>query len=80
MTTTQTPKWHQDDIEITNGGDHSYGYVILGEVAEWLEDKYSDWDEDWEGEPAPEITERHCCDMAADYWEHLVLNYEPYID
>ncbi len=79
MTTTQTPKWRNDEVEILEG-DHLHGRVILGDVAEYLEDKYSEWDEDWEGEPAPEITEAHCSEMAGDYLEHLILNYEPDID
>jgi len=74
MTTTHTPQWHNDEIEITDGGDRSYGYVILGEVAEYLEDRYEDWDEDDMGEPAPEITEAHCCEMAYSYFEYMFLN------
>jgi hypothetical protein len=72
MTTTHIPNWHNEEIEILDG-DESYGYVILGEVAEWLQDNYSDYEEEY-GEPAPELTEDHCCEMAADYLEHMIFN------
>ncbi len=70
MTTTQTPKWHNHEVEILTG-PHLHGRVNLGDVAEWLEDMVTEWDEEEMGEPAPELTEAFCSDMAADYLEHL---------